>query len=107
MTSLLWRIDFGDPSGDLEDYGLAGPLYDGPEITCANDVMVELKKAGSGLVEALDRWGMLTGGTVTLTLVPDLPADARETLDGAGPRVSTSASRSWERMYSTTAVWSE
>jgi len=103
MATVTFTVDFGEPDGDLEDFGLAGDLYDGPPITCADDIMAQFKAAGHDLAEALEGWGLLDSCKVTIKHTPDIPEEARP----YGPRTFDRTTYDWIQAHSTTAVWEE
>jgi len=70
MPSVSISIDFGDPSGTLEEMGVE-------DATCAQDVINMLKESanGRGVARALEDWDLLDMGSVSVTFLPDIPKE--------------------------------
>lgn len=68
MASVTISIDFGDPSGTLEEMGVE-------DCTNADEVIALLKSDGSSVAKALDSWDLLDSGTVHVTFTPDIPEE--------------------------------
>jgi len=110
MASVNIRIDFGDPSGSLEEMGCEG-------MTSAQEVLDALKEDGASVAKALESWDLLDFGTVTVEFIPDIPADLqvqsiwihptkppKMTLELQMKHVLLSA---WVDEHRTTATWSD
>lgn len=99
MASVSFEIDFGEPSGSLEEMGCE-------DFKNAQEVIDALQEHDS-VARALRDWSMLDFGSVRVTYTPDIPADLQmKSADDFDPVKHASLS-TWLKANQTVAEWSD
>lgn len=110
VASIQFTIDFGEPSGTLEEMGCE-------EFTDAQQIIDDLKRSGHCVARALEEWDLLTWGEVKVVFTPDIPQELQlQTVFTPGEALPfeekeylqrPEALRRWIDEHQSTATWSD